>query len=292
MSTTPSVQSAATPPTSFAEILITAGGIVTSIMVVAANLVLARLLSFDLLSLSFWFVVPAGALIGGFAAAGGYFFVAKWTQTLPNRRILFNMVAVGLSTWLLYNWLDYYTLVLDDGTRVRDVASFSQYFTVTAEHMQLTIRTRANPSGVTTGELGSLGYAREALQALGFMAGGFATYAYLASSEVCDTCRRYTKVDLVLNAGAPESFDAILQGAGMTLPSVADDAVLALGKRRFAGLDLALLECPLCHSKWLRPAVVFQTGDSVDRERLGRYSVTHEGAQRVRQAAASLPKKK
>ena len=187
MTTTPLDRPAATPPTPSAELLITAGGIATSIMVVLANLLVARWLDFDFLSLSFWFVVPAGALLGGFAAAGGYYLVAKWTQTMPDRRLLFNMVAVGLSTWLLYNWLDYYTLVLDDGTRVRDVASFWQYFTVAAEHMQLTIRTRASPSGVTTGELGSLGYAREALQVLGFMAGGFATYAYLATSEVCDT---------------------------------------------------------------------------------------------------------
>jgi len=292
MSTTPSARSAAAPSTSSAELLITAGGIVTSIIVVVANLIVARLLNFDFLSLSFWFVVPVGALLGGFGAAGGYYLVAKWTQTMPNRRLLFDMVVVGLSTWLLYNWLDYYTLVLDDGTRVREVASFWQYFTVTAQHMQLTIRTRTSPSGFTTGELGSLGYAREALQALGFMVGGFATYMHLASSEVCDTCRRYTKVDVLLDSGAPEFFDAIFQAAGMTLPGVADDAILALGKRRFAGLDLALLECPLCHSKWLRPAVAFRTGDSVDRLRLRRYSVTDEGAQRVRQAAASLPKKK
>lgn len=292
MTATPTVQTVQAASTSAAELLITAGGIVTSIMVVATNLLVARLLDFDFLSLSFWFVVPAGALVGGFAAAAGYYLVAKWTQTMPNRRLLFNMVAVGLSTWLLYNWLDYYTLVLEDGTRVRDIASFWQYFTVAAEHMQLTIGTRTNPSAVTTGELGNLGYAREALQVLGFMLGGFATYAYLASSEVCEICRRYTKVQLLLNAGTAESFDAVLQGAGLSLPGVVDDAVATLGKRRFAGLDLALLECPLCHSKWLRPAVVIQSGNSVDRDRLARYSVTDDSAERLRQSAASLPKKK
>jgi hypothetical protein len=57
---------------STAELLITAGGIITSTLVVALNVVLARVLDFDFLSLSLWFVIPVGALIGGFGAAGGY----------------------------------------------------------------------------------------------------------------------------------------------------------------------------------------------------------------------------
>src|SRR5713226_295940 len=127
--TSPPSPGGATESSTSAELLMTAGGIVTSVLVVAANLIVARLLDFNLLSLSFWFVVPVGALFGGFAAAGGYYLVARWTQTMPNRRLLFNMVVVGISTWALYHWLDYYTLVFSDGTRVRDVASFSQYFT-------------------------------------------------------------------------------------------------------------------------------------------------------------------
>jgi len=122
------------------------------------------------------------------------------------------------------------------------------------------------------------------------MVGGFATYVHLAGSEVCDKCRRYTKVKLLLNAGSPDNFDTMLQQAELSLPGVVDDALATLGKRRFAGLDLALLECPNCHSKWIRPAVVTQSGNSVDRDRLARYSVTDAAALRLQEAAASLPK--
>lgn len=272
------------PVTTYSELLTTGGGVLTSVLVVSLNLGLVGLLRFDFLSLSFWLVIPAGALMGGFGAASGYYLVAKRTQTMSNRRLLFNMVAVGVSTWVLYQWIDYYMLVLDDGTHVRDIATFWQYFTTATEHMQLTIGTRFAPTGITTGDIGKLGYVRESLQLLGFMVGGFATYMYLASSEACQSCRRYTKGHRLLDAAPAKTFDAALQEAGLTLSHVGDDAVTALGKRPFVGLDLTLLESPLCHAKWLRPAVAYKSGNSVDRTRLGLYSITEDAANRIRKA--------
>lgn len=269
-----------------AELLISIGGLITSIVVVAANALVVHLLDFDVLSLTVWFIVPAGAACGGLVAASGYYVVATWTQSMPTSRLLFNMVAIGVSTWLLYNWVEYYTFVLDDGTAVRDIASFGQYFALAAEHTQLTIRARAGTTGVTTGELGTLGYVREALQALGFMGGGFAMYALLADKEVCHTCRRYVTVKLLIEAGTAASFDAALSRAGLSLPGVVDEAMVVLGKRRLVGLDLALLQCPLCTSKWIRPALVVQSGENAERIRLRKYLAPDEDVDRLLAAAA------
>jgi hypothetical protein len=265
----------------------TAGGIATSLLVVILNLLAARLVHFDLLSLSVWVIVPAGALIGGMGAAGGYYLVAKWTQTMPNRGLLFNMVAIGFSTWIMYQWLDYYTLSLEDGTRVRDIASFWEYFRVATEHMQLTISAR---SGAPTGALGTLGYAREALQLLGFSLGGLAIYMYLTDSEVCEKCRKYTRNRPLLDAASAESFDTVLNRAGVTMPGIADEASQALGNRALAGIDLLLLQCPACQAQWLRPRVVYRTGNDIGRKPLTRFSASADLVARVQESVAVLSK--
>jgi hypothetical protein len=266
------------------ELLMTLGGFGTSLLVVFANLVIARSVGFDFLSLSFWFVIPAGAFLGGFAAASGYYFIARLTQIMPSRRLLFDMVVVGLSTWFLYSWLDYYTLVLDDGTRVRDLVSFWQYWVIATESTQLTIGRASS----TTGELGNLGYVREALQAVAFMLGGFATYGHLTASEVCAKCRRYAKVRKLLDTDPPEVFDATLQQAGLSLPGLVNDATTVLGNRPLLGLDLNLLECPLCHDRWIRPALVTRAGDNTDRLRLGAYVIDGNAAGRLEQISISV----
>lgn len=61
-----------------AHALISGMGALTSIIVVCGNAYMAQHWGFNLLSVSFWFVIPAGALLGGICAASGYFLGAKW----------------------------------------------------------------------------------------------------------------------------------------------------------------------------------------------------------------------
>src|SRR5262245_7576176 len=83
------------------EVITTVGGIITSLLTVGLNLLLIRWLDLDLLSVSVWLVVPMGAVCGGMLAASGYYFAARLTQTMPTRRVLWNMLLVGASTWAL-----------------------------------------------------------------------------------------------------------------------------------------------------------------------------------------------
>jgi hypothetical protein len=260
------------------ELLITIAGAITSLTVAAANTWLLRSSGFDLLSFSIWFVLPVGAMGGGMLAASGYYLAARLTHTMPSRRFLLEMLAIGASTWLLAQWMVYDSLTLSDGSRVRDYAGFWEYFQLQAEHMKLSFGTRGNVNAVTTDELGGLGYVREALQLLGFMFGGLAIYVSLSNIERCDACRKYARKKVLLSSATPEEFQKLLSDSGLPLPGLVDEARATLGERRLVGFSFALLQCPECKRQWCRPAVVVQSGNSPDERPLSHYTLTTDQA--------------
>jgi ABC-type Fe3+-siderophore transport system permease subunit len=81
----------------------------------------------DFLSISFWFVIPVGGLLGGMAAASGYYVAARATQTMPSRMLLLSMIAMGALTWVLSKWVPYTMLMTGDGTRAADHMPFWDY---------------------------------------------------------------------------------------------------------------------------------------------------------------------
>lgn len=264
-----------------AEVIITLGGIVTTVATVGINLLLAETLGFNILSLALWLVIPAGAIVGGMAAASGYYATARITQTMPTRTLLINMIAVALSAWLLTRWLGYITLTFDDGSRIADLVSFWTYFQVSIESTRLTI-SGAGSSGIMTGELGTLGYVREILQIAGFSLGGFVTYRYLCEVESCRRCRKYASKKAILKNVEPSKFDNALAEMALTLPGMADDAVAAMQGRPLRALSLYLYQCPTCRSEWLRPAVVVGAGHDAPERQINRYSVDTDRAKRIR----------
>jgi hypothetical protein len=268
------------------EALITLAGIGTSLGTVALNQILQQELKFNFLSMSFWFVLPAGALIGGMAAASGYYGAARLTQTMPSRLLLLNMVALGASTWILSKWLPYSTVKLSDGTHVADALSFVDYVQQGAEHARLSVGHRGRINALTTGELGSLGYAREALQLLGFMAGGLATYAALDSVEACKSCRRYANSDTLLESVGHGALQEVLDSADVHLPELVGDAKAALGAKRLLGFSLLLYQCPKCKREWFRPAVVYRSGNSQDVTKLRPYKLDGRLGKLLRSGAA------
>lgn len=269
-----------------AEIAFTIGGIITSTAVVALNQLVANQ-GFDFLSLSYWFVIPAGAVIGGAVAASGYFAVALLTHRLPDRRMAIEMALIGLSTWIFSRWLGYATMTLKDGTRVADIVSFWNYFQLRIEHMQLSLS--AGSEGFTTGELGALGYAREVLQALGFVAGGFLTWSMLSDREICPTCQRYAKTKALFNgAASADRFDAVTAAAGVTFPGLVEQAESTLGQQPFRGISLAICSCAKCSTQWARPSLYYGTGQTPASVRLSPYTMDVEFCDRLR-ASSKLP---
>lgn len=264
------------------------GGLLTTAAVILGNHALRQALDFDFLSLSFWFVIPAGAVIGGMGAAAGYYFAARWTQTMPSRHLLWQMLVIALGAWYVRHWLAYATLTFDDGTRARDLVGFWTYLSAALEHQSLTIRARHGAAMGSTGELGPWGYAREALQVVGFLVGGGAVYGWLTETEACEACRRYTKVTPIMQGVTAAQFDDGLAAADVDTQPIVEAAVRTLAGRPLHGLTLSLLHCEGCRSFWVRPAVVHPQGKQLTTTRLPRFGINPELAGRIQAIPSSF----
>ena len=271
-----------------AEAIITISGIVSTLLVVGANQVVATSTGIDILSYSIWLIVPAGAMLGGAAAASGYYAAARVTQTMPSKTLGWSMVAIGASAWLLSIWLGYFTLRLGDGTMVRDVVGFLKYFVFRTEHMSLTVSARPGLKGVDTGELGSWGYVREAAQLLGFLLGGFAIWATLGDVDRCDSCRKYCKSQVLLRRVSADDFDSTLSQAAVEFPGLVEYANAAIGKKQVLGFNLYALECPSCHARWATPAIVVRSGRDAAVVKVRRYQADEALIARLTQAADAV----
>jgi hypothetical protein len=166
------------------DLLVAGCGLVASFVTALILWVVARF-GFAFYTWMFWFVVPVGALLSGFAGASGYLGGAWFFGHRPTRLLMLNIVITSLLTFFLIHYLAYITTEID-GKNVSDYIPFSQY-------LNIAIRSTSMKSsyGGSTGELGSFGYVIAALQVIGFAVGGFTAYAYLAAKTYCDKRSRY-----------------------------------------------------------------------------------------------------
>lgn len=267
-----------------AEVLTTLAGIAAAVGMVAINIVSQRALDLDLLGMTYAFIFPVGAILGGLGAAGGYYVAARITSTLPSRRMLFEMLAIGVSTWLLMHWVGYATMRFSDGALVRDVVSFTDYLQLRTEHLQLTMQS-ASSKGTTTPELGLLGYAHELLQVVGFLAGGLMMWIFLKRLEACTTCSRYAHTLALLQRVPSAIFDQVLQRANVQLDGLAQRVAGVAGKKRLVGLNLNLATCPSCHRSWVRPAAVVMQENRAVALQIDAYPLTAAQSAALRLAA-------
>lgn len=267
------------------ELVTTLAGIVAAIGMVAVNIVAQRALDLDLLGLTYAFILPAGAILGGLGAAGGYYVAARITSTLPSRRMLFEMMAIGLSTWLLMHWVAYATMHFTDGALVRDAVSFTDYLQLRAEHLQLTIENAGGTNGTTTPELGLLGYAHELVQIAGFLAGGLMMWTFLKRLEACTRCSRYAHTLPLLQRAPSAIFDKVLDRANVQLDGLAERIRGVSGAKRLVGLNLSIATCPSCHRSWVRPAAVVMQENRAVALRIDAYPLTAAQSAALRLAA-------
>jgi len=80
---------------------------------------------FDL-QFMYWFVIPAGAICSGFAAASGYYAGARYFNHRPTKLLLLNMVVISIATFFLIHYINYYFLIID-GRQVRELVDFARY---------------------------------------------------------------------------------------------------------------------------------------------------------------------
>lgn len=270
------------------EFVTTLAGIAAAVGMVAINIVSQRALDLDLLGLTYAFILPVGAILGGLGAAAGYYVVARITSTLPSRRMLFEMLAIGVSTWLLMHWVDYATMRFANGTLVRDAVGFTDYLQLRTEHLQLTIENTGGTNPTTTPELGLLGYAHELVQIAGFLAGGLMMWTFLKRLEACTACSRYAHTLPLLQRAPSAIFDEVLRRANVQLDGLAARVARVAGAKRLVGLNLSIATCPSCRRSWVRPGAVVMQGSHPVALRIDAYPLTAAQSAALRLAAPAV----
>jgi hypothetical protein len=166
---------------------VTLCGAITSVLTAMVVLLIQKLTGFNLFTLSVWLVVPVGAGLTGFAAASGYMFGSLYFHHKPTKMLLLNMAVIAAGTQFLIYYLEYSTLVLNDGRTANEVVGFSNYLNVSLTTAKYSL-TRTPHSGV---EVGSYGYFLAFLQFLSSIIGGIFVYLNLKSKQMCEKCSKY-----------------------------------------------------------------------------------------------------
>jgi hypothetical protein len=171
------------------DFLVAGCGLVTCVVTALILWWIEAQFGFALYTWTFWFVVPAGAILAGFAGASGYCAGSWLFGHRPTRLLLLNIVIASVVTFFLIYYLSYVTLRVE-GKQVSDYISFWQYLDLALRSTSMEFRYHAAKLG-STGELGYFGYAIAVLQIIGFAVGGLVVYGVLVSKPYCEKCSRY-----------------------------------------------------------------------------------------------------
>jgi len=244
-------------------------GLVVSCLVVAVvNVLLAIYLNFNLFTLTFWFVFPAGALICGIAGSSGGIFAAYLVNHRPKIVDAVSMIACAVGTMFLIYYLDYRTLVIDEaGAKASDVVSFGKFVEIVTTKTKHQARVHHRPVGEAY-EVGDFGYAYLLLYFGGFVAGGYGSFKILLKARRCLKCDSYMR-RLKAKTTPPLSLEEI-QATHYTIKNGSfDEAISALRWRpvkrkdnrylyKFC-MDQKIKVCPRCHTQLLECSILNRT---------------------------------
>lgn len=235
-------------------------GLATSILVALADVAIARMTGFDFFTFSIWVVVPAGALLTGFAAASGYYFGSLYFHKRANASLLIQMVLIAGAAQFLIYWTGYATMVLEDGRKVADFVPFAQYMDLilTKAHY------RIGRGQTDTGEVGNLGYWIAIAQFAGFLLGGVAVFFNLKAKPVCGSCDLYLRPlakrqKVFASADAAGGYYDRLFTVPVDGPDFAalikSEAKVEKVEQGALQVDTSLLGCPTCKTQMVEEKV-------------------------------------
>lgn len=171
------------------HLAVVVGAFITSVLTALANVLIARTTTIDVFTFSVLFVLPIGALLIGAGGASGGLLACRYFNVRPTAIDFVVMVVIGAFTmWLIY-YLDYRTLVLEDGRRASEIVPFGTYFDLVTTKSHL----RVGRGQTDTGEVGSYGYWLVFFKFIGVLIGGAAVFAFLKGMAFCESCRVYFK---------------------------------------------------------------------------------------------------
>ena len=172
------------------DLIVTSFGAATSLLTAVILFVLDQTCEVSFYTWSVDYVLPAGAILSGFAASAGYYLGARCFDYRPTWRILLSMVAVSVGTFFLVHWLTFRFLQVE-GRPLSEQISFFAYLDWLFRHQSLRPLVESSSRPITTGELGVWGYFYACLQVAGFALGGVCVFLRLAAIPYCERCSRY-----------------------------------------------------------------------------------------------------
>jgi hypothetical protein len=131
-----------------------------------------------------WFVIPIGAFFCGMAAGAGFFLGIRLFNQRPSKLTYATAGLSGLAGYLLIFGLSWWFAEFQ-GVNVRDVVAFPQFLQATVENQRIQFRHGAPI------DLGKLGYARFAINLVGFALGVMGMVAIASGKAYCTRCGRY-----------------------------------------------------------------------------------------------------
>ena len=121
------------------QLLLLTAMAITCVLAATANVVIARTIGINFFTMKVWFVIPIGAALVGMLGASGAILAARYFRIVPKILDAAFMVIIAAATMILIYYLDYATLVLDDGRRASDLIDFGSYvdLVLTKSHMRV-----------------------------------------------------------------------------------------------------------------------------------------------------------
>jgi hypothetical protein len=234
--------------------------VITCLLAAAANVAITRLIDLNLFTFKLWFVIPVGAIGMGILAASGAIIAARTFHIVPTVADAVLMVVIAAATMVLIYYGDYATLTLKDGRKVSDLIGFVDYvdLILTRTHM------RISTGHLDTGEVGAFGYALGAIEFIGFLLGGAATFGIIKGLPRCVECGSYLRklmsrktkeltydeADKVIGAFRSGDLNAVRQAMTWAPPERKLDR-----KEQKAVITFSLLGCPKCATEAVTASV-------------------------------------
>ncbi len=262
------------------------------------------------------YVIPAGAILVGLAAASGYG-LASWLSGVKiSRGLLWSVLILQLASYFGAQYVEFRTRDphYQDGTPV----GFLEYFDVSARSFAW-----EQKDGSAGEPLGAWGYAFRLLELMGFTGGGLIVPVLLRRKPYCDSCQLYmsTRELAVLPCGvAPRKIKkSDLQGqlnyeqeqkeAGAKGQALLDGVAgcaregrvselrgildAHVGRKKEYGklsqrISVSLTSCGRCGTGFLSTAVLTGQGDKVQRQEVGRYAVAASFVKEILQSSRAI----
>jgi hypothetical protein len=149
---------------------------------------LVNLVRYPFHAQTFWFVIPVGAFLCGMVAGIGFWLGLRQLDRLPELLTYLAAALGGAASYVLIYFLMWWLAEIPGGM-LRDKIGFVDFLQFVLEHQRIRVD-RGQGQGF---EVGKFGYARFAINLIGFTFGVITTVKLGGGKGYCSQCKRYLR---------------------------------------------------------------------------------------------------